>query len=45
MEDHLKVNPRVLLGWLANVLEQGESIDVAEWNKAIRALAATSPSG
>ena len=43
MEDHLKVNPRVLLGWLANVLEQGGSIDVAEWNKAIQALEAAQP--
>ena len=38
MEDHTKVSARVLLGWLASVLEQGGTIDVAEWNKAVRAL-------
>lgn len=38
MLDHTTVSPRVMLGWLASVLEQGGTIDVAEWNKAIRAL-------
>lgn len=38
MLDHMQVSPRMLLGWLASAIEGGRSIDVAEWNTAIRAI-------
>jgi len=37
-----KVEPLQLLGWLRSALDAGEVIDVAEWNKAVKALEGTS---
>jgi hypothetical protein len=38
--DH-DVSPLQLLGWLRSVLDDGRTIDVAEWNKAVTTLAGT----
>lgn len=35
--DHA-VSPMQLLGWLRSTLDDGETIDVAEWNRAVTAL-------
>ena len=33
-----RVSPMQLLGWLRADLDSGQTIDVAEWNKAVTAL-------